>query len=84
MDQKGNSKMLIIVLIVIVLLVGFYWWNKKQSAQVYAPSSTTQTQESGIQNDQDLTATAQDLDNTDIDGPIDNELNQNDADASSL
>lgn len=79
MKQKGNSKILLIVVIVVVLIVGWYLWRQGKTA--YQPSSTSQSQTTDIQSGQDLQAVAADLDSTDIDSSLDQELNQNDQDA---
>lgn len=78
MKQQGNAKILII-LVVLAILGGLYWWNKK-SAVPYTAVPTKQV-ESGIQNDNELMSASKDLDSEDIDGPIDNELSQNDAES---
>lgn len=69
MREQGNSKILMIVVLVAAVLLGLYWFS----------GTVTQSTQNN-----DLTSIANGLDATDIDGPIDQSLSQNDADASSF
>lgn len=80
MKQVGSTKILIIVLVVAAIIAIFYWVSQRQPVP-YTPPKVSQTE---IQNTDDLMSTSNELDNTNIDGPIDQELNQNDTDAASL
>lgn len=74
-------KVLIIILIILAVIFGFYMMNKKSNPSVsQAPTSI----ESGIGSDADLMSASKDLDATDIDGPIDQELGQNDQDSATF
>ena len=83
MKEQGSSKILMIVVLVAAVLLGLYWFSKNQPS--YAPQNTTTPKvESGMQASVDLNSISSDLDNTNVDGPIDTGLSQNDADASSF
>ncbi len=76
----------IIAVVVIVVIAAVYLLTRGNSVsnpynQSTANPPTTQTQ--GIQNDNDLTAASNDLDNTDLNN-VDGDLNQNDTDTSAF
>lgn len=76
-NQKGSSNIFIAVAVIVVIaVVGFYFLNGKTTPST-SQTGTTQS----IQSDSGLTNASQELDNTNIDGTIDPELNQNTSDA---
>ncbi len=76
--MRGNIKVFMVILVLIVLGLGLYWWNKNK----VPTSQTTPTTQVG--QNQDLDSISADLDNTDVDGPIDQGLAQNDSDVSTF
>ena len=80
-NQKNLGNIFIALVIIVVLVVaGFYLLKKKAATPLFYPHQQTNTNRDA-QSDNDLLNASQDLDNTDIDGTVDPQLNQNDIDA---
>lgn len=81
-NQKGFAPILLIAIIAVVAVTGYFLFVKKGNIDI-TPSNTATTQNQQIQNDNDLNAAANDLDNTDT-GQIDTQLNQLSSEASAF
>lgn len=84
MKQQGTTKILIILLVVLAIVAGIYWWSQKQSVTSPVGNVAPKSANTDIQNVNDLTSTANDLDSSDVDKSIDPELDQNQSDAASF
>ena len=83
-NQKGFRNIFIVVAIMVVLVVaGFYLLKVTTTTPSSYPNQQINTTQA-IQPDSDLQNASQDLDNTDVDGTFDPQLNQNDTDASNF
>ena len=81
-NQKGFAPILLIAIIAVVAVTGYLLFVNKGNIAI-TPSNTVTTQNQQIQNDNDLNAAANDLDNTDT-GQIDTQLNQLNSEASAF
>ena len=82
-NQRGFGNIFVVVAIIVILAVaGFYLLKGKVTTPSSYPNQQTTTSiDQSIQNDSGLTNASNDLDNTNVDGTLDPELNQNSADA---
>ena len=81
-SQKGQSNVLIVVVILaIAVLAGWYFLRNKTNTAYQTNQPTQQTSATSIQNDNDLMSASSELDQEDIYGTVDPQLNQNDIDA---
>lgn len=80
--QAGFAPILLIAIIAVIAVTGHFLFVNKGNIAI-TPSNTATTQNQQIQNDNDLNAAANDLDNTDT-GQIDTQLNQLSSEASAF
>ncbi len=84
--QKGSALIVILIVIAILAVAGFLLLKNKNANLLSHPNLPAQsnTADQSIKSDSDLTNAQKDLDNTDVDGAIDPELNQNDTEVKSF
>lgn len=79
--MKNKNTIVTILIVIVILLIGYFLYSKKTislNKELNQPN-----QSNAIQNNNDLTKASDELNNTNIDS-IDNELNENTNEASSL